>query len=163
MKTLLLAVPLLFMAPLAQAADMKAVETKTEVKIAEMKGPDLKTKIEAANQLWVAAFNKGDSSALAALYTDQATVLPPGGDMVIGHDNLLKFWKDTIQSGLKVTSLTTVSVERHGMIAKEIGRLAAEAPNADKKMVPMEGKYVVVWREVKGTWKLDADIWNLNK
>ena len=128
-----------------------------------MKGPDIQTKIEAANQQWVAAFGKGDSSALAALYTDQATVLPPGGDMVTGHDAVLAFWKSTIDSGLKVTSRTTVSVEQHGSIAKEIGRVKGETPNAEKKMVPLEGKYVVVWKEVKGTWKLDTDIWNLNK
>jgi hypothetical protein len=29
--------------------------------------------------------------------------------------------------------------------------------------MPIEGKYVVVWKEIKGVWKLDTDIWNLNK
>lgn len=160
MKMLLLAIPLLFAAPLAQAADpLKAAEAK----IAEIKGPDVKTSIEAANQQWIKAFNQGDSSALTALYTDTATVLPPGGDMVSGHDALLVFWKDTIASGMKVNKLITLSVERHGAIAKEIGRVSAEAPDANKKMVPLEGKYVVIWKEVKGVWKLDTDIWNLNK
>ena len=27
----------------------------------------------------------------------------------------------------------------------------------------MVGKYVVIWEKVGGKWKLDSDIWNLNK
>lgn len=160
MKILLLTIAFLLAVPLAQAADpLKAAEAK----IADIKGPDVKTSIEAANRQWIKAFNQGDSSAVTALYTDTATVLPPGGDMVTGHDALLTFWKGAIAGGMKVNKLTTVSVERHGAIAKEIGRISAEVPGADKKMMPIEGKYVVIWKEVKGVWKLDTDIWNLNK
>lgn len=160
MKFLLLALPLLLAAPLAQAADpLKAAEAK----IADLKGPDVKTSIEAANQQFIKAFNLGDSSAVAALYTDTAAVLPPGGEMVVGHDAVLAHWKTAIAGGMKVTKLTTMSVERHGVIAREIGRFSAEVPGADKKMVPIEGKYVVVWKEIKGVWKLDTDIWNFNK
>jgi ketosteroid isomerase-like protein len=144
MKALLLAIPLLLAAPWVQAAD-------------------LKTTIEGANKRWIEAFNRGDAAALAALYTGTATVLPPGADMAVGHDALLAFWKGAIDSGMKVTSLTTLSIERHGAVAREIGRVAAEAPGPDKKMTPIEGKYVVVWKDVKGVWKLDTDIWNLNK
>ncbi len=150
MKPLVFAALSLLAMPLAQAADKTAAR-------------DLKPKIEAANRRWVAAFNRGDAAGVAALYTDRATILPPGGDMVTGHDAVVKFWQGAIQSGLKVTSLSTVSVERHGNMVREIGRLAANAPNADKQMSPLEGKYVVVWKDVKGTWKLDTDIWNLNK
>ena len=160
MKMLLLALPLLLAAPLVQAADpLKAVEAK----IADMKGPDVKTVIETTNQQFIKAFNQGDSSAVAALYTDTATVLPPGGDMVVGHDALLAYWKTAIAGGMKLTKLTTVSVERHGGVAREIGRVSAEVPGADTTMVPIEGKYVVLWKDIKGVWKLDTDIWNLNK
>ena len=47
--------------------------------------------------------------------------------------------------------------------AREIGRVTAEAPNAQKQLTKVEGKYVVVWKKVKGAWKLDTDIWNLNQ
>jgi ketosteroid isomerase-like protein len=144
MKAWLLAIPLLLAASAGQAADLKTV-------------------IEGANKRWIDAFNRGDAAAVTALYTDTATVLPPGTGMVHGRDAVLAFWKGAIDSGMKVTALTTVSVERQGAFAKEIGRVVAEAPGPDKKMAPVEGKYVVVWRVVKGVWKLDADIWNLDK
>ena len=163
MKIALLALPLLLAAPMTQAADMKAAEAKIETKIAEMKGSPISVKIDAANQQWVAAFNKGDAAAVAALYTDQATVLPPGGEMVSGHDAIVKVWQSTIDSGLKITAMTTVAIDQHGGIARVIGRLTGDAPCPDKKIVHLEGKYVVYWKEVKGVWKLDTDIWNLNK
>jgi len=124
---------------------------------------DVKADIDAANQKWLAAYHKGDAAALTALYTDKATILPPGSDMVKGHDAILRFWQGAMQSGLKIDSLQAVSVEHFGTGAREIGRVTAQAPNAQKQLTRVEGKYVVVWKKVKGNWKLDTDIWNLNQ
>ncbi len=30
-------------------------------------------------------------------------------------------------------------------------------------MTTVNGKYVVVWKRLNGTWMLDSDIWNLNQ
>jgi len=40
--------------------------------------------INKLNEAWCAAFNKGDAAALAAMYADDATVLPQGGPMIRG-------------------------------------------------------------------------------
>src|SRR5580704_8456677 len=40
--------------------------------------------INKLNEAWCAAFNKGDAAALAAMYADDATVLPQGGPMIKG-------------------------------------------------------------------------------
>ncbi len=124
---------------------------------------DIAPAIDTANRAWLDAYAKGDASALAALYTDTATVLPAGADMVSGHDAILKFMQATIASGLKITALTTLAIDHQGSVAREIGRFAGSAPGPDKQMVPIEGKYVVYWKKVKGVWKLDTDIWNMNK
>ena len=39
-----------------------------------------KATIEKLNDAWTAAFNKGDAAAVAAMYTEDAYVLPPGGE-----------------------------------------------------------------------------------
>jgi uncharacterized protein (TIGR02246 family) len=44
-----------------------------------------KATIEKLNDAWTAAFNKGDAAAVAAMYTLDAVVLPPGADMVKGR------------------------------------------------------------------------------
>ncbi len=124
---------------------------------------DLKAEIEAANQKWVAAYAKGDAAGVAALYTDGATVLPAGGEMMKGHAAIQKLFAGAIQSGLKIAVLKTVSVEQYGNAVREIGQFTGEAPDAQKNPVSIEGKYVVVWKHEKGGWKLDTDIWNANK
>ena len=106
----------------------------------------LKAEIDAANQKWIAAFNKGDAAGIAALYVDQATVLPPGSDMVKGRAAIETFWASAIQSGLKNPTLQTVVVEQFGNAAREIGRVGLDAPNAQKQMAHVEGKYVVLWK-----------------
>ena len=125
---------------------------------------DLKPMIDAANAKFVAAFNRGDAAGIAALYTDHATALPPGSDMVQGRDAIQKMWAGAIQSGLKNVSLQAVSVESYGAtVAREIGRFSFDAPNAQKQMSTVHGKYVVIWKRLRGAWKLDADIWNTDQ
>lgn len=123
----------------------------------------IKAEIDAANQKWVAAFDKGDGAAVAALYTAQATVLPPGADMVNGRAAIQKFWTGAIQSGLKNVTLQTVAVEQFGNAAREIGRVSLDVTNPQKPTVHVEGKYVVLWKRVHGAWMLDTDIWNMNQ
>jgi len=144
MKAAFLAIPLLLLAASAQARDVK-------------------TDIEAANQKFGAAYDAGDAAAVARLYTEHATVFPPGSDMVSGRAGIQKVWAGAIQSGLKFTDFKTISVEQYGNAAREIGRFTAEAPNPQTQMTKLEGKYVVVWKRVDGTWLLDSDIWNLNQ
>ena len=144
MRAVLFAVPLLLLGLSAEAASTRAA-------------------IDAANQQWLAAFNKGDAAGIAALYDDQATVLPSGSDMVKGRAAIEKFWAGAIQDGVKNPSLQTVVVEQFGTAAREIGRFSLDEPNAQKQMQHVEGKYVVVWKRVKGAWKLDTDIWNMNQ
>jgi len=43
--------------------------------------PDLKSQIDANNLAWAAAANRADPIAVAYLYTETATMLPPGMDM----------------------------------------------------------------------------------
>ncbi len=146
MKNGLIAIPFLFLFLLAtaQAADVKA-------------------DIDTANQRLGAAFAQGDATAIAQLYTPQATMFPPGSDIVSGRDGVQRYWAEAIKSGMKLVGLTTVSVDQYGDAAREIGRFAAEVPNPQKQMVKIEGKYVVVWKQMDGKWMLDSDIWNMNQ
>jgi uncharacterized protein (TIGR02246 family) len=124
---------------------------------------DIKLQIDAANAKWVEAFNKGDAAAVSQLYTDQATALPPNAPMAAGRAAIQTFWQGAIQSGVKNVTLKAQKVDQFGNAAREIGEFSLDAPNAQKQMVHVEGKYVVLWRRVRGSWKLDTDIWNTNQ
>jgi len=145
MKAVTLVLPVLLLAVPAQARDLKPT-------------------IDAANQEFSAAFDKGEAAKLAQFYTEDATVLPAGSPMVQGRSDVQKFWQGAIDAGLKNLTLHTVSVETYGSgVAREIGRFTLEAPNQQKQMTRVEGKYVVIWKHVGKSWKLATDIWNMNK
>jgi uncharacterized protein (TIGR02246 family) len=120
-----------------------------------------KAEIDAANAKWVELFNKGDFAGVASLYTEDATAFPPGSSMVKGRPAIGMMWKNMAE---KVTDpqLTTLDVKPYGpSAAREIGTFSLKT----KGPAPQEvtGKYVVVWEQVGGDWKLAADIWNEGK
>lgn len=125
---------------------------------------DTKADIDAANARFVAAFAGGDAAKVAALYTERATLLPAGAPVAIGRAAVEAFWAGAIKSGLKNVTLQAVSVESYGRAtAREIGRFGFDAPGQGGAMTRVEGKYLVIWKKSGKSWKLDADIWNMDK
>ena len=117
--------------------------------------------IEKLNDVWTAAFNKGDAAAVAALYTEDAYVLPPGSDMIKGRAAVEAFWRQAAQQ-MTDAKLTAVDVLPLGPdAAREVGTVTLKT----KSQPPQEvvGKYVVVWRKIGADWKLATDIWNTSK
>lgn len=117
--------------------------------------------IEAGNATFSEAFSRGDSDAIAALYSEDAIVLPPGGAMVKGRPAIAEFWKATRQSGVTGAVLTTLEVDASGDLAHEVGTaLLTIQPKGKKKPAKASVKYVVVWKRNGGVWQLHRDIWN---
>ena len=56
-----------------------------------------KAEIQKLNDQFVAAFNKGDAAAVAAMYTQDATVLPAGAPMVKGRAAIEAMWRQQAQ------------------------------------------------------------------
>jgi uncharacterized protein (TIGR02246 family) len=125
---------------------------------------DLKAQISANEAAWAAAANRGDVAAVAAMYTDTATMLPPGADIQKGRAAIEKTVGSIGRSGVRNFTLTTLDVEQLGPSAvREIGQFSLDAPGPKKKWVKVYGKYATVWKLVDGKWLLDVDIWNMNK
>ena len=125
-----------------------------------MTDTSLKDAISAQNLAFMAAAQAGDAGALAALYTEDAWLLPPGGDMIQGRPQIEAFWKSRFDRIAEV-GLTTVDVVPLGPdAAREVGRavILTQGHLAEE----IKGKYMVVWRQVGGEWKLEADMWNSN-
>lgn len=127
-------------------------------------GPALaqdKAAIQALNDKWDAAFNKGDAAAVAAMYTEDAYVLPEGADMIKGREAIKAFWTDAMKE-IGDGKLTTLDVLPMGPeFVREIGTYHFKT-KGDKPQ-ELNGKYVVVWRKVGNDWLLATDIWNGNQ
>ena len=120
-----------------------------------------KTAIQKLEDQWGAAFNKGDAAAVAAMYAEEAYVLPAGASMVKGRADIQNFWSQTMQqlSDVKCTAVDVIKLGRNG--AREIGTCTFKTKGA----TPQDGalKYAVVWQKVDGQWMLNTDIWNMDK
>jgi uncharacterized protein (TIGR02246 family) len=122
---------------------------------ARVEEPGSRQAIEAAVRRYVTASNEGDAEALAALYADDAVLLPPDHEPIQGREAIGAFWRQGTDEGLQVTTLT---VEVEGDLGYLVGRY--NLPATDEEPAD-SGKYVMCLRRQRdGSWKLTADIWN---
>jgi uncharacterized protein (TIGR02246 family) len=120
-----------------------------------------KDSIEAALVTFEEAYNSGDAAAVAALYTEDAALLPPDMARMDGKEAVQSFWQGAMDSGLENLRLETVEVEESGDIAYEVGNFTLAVPSQDGAPADVNGKYIVVWKKgPDGTWRLHRDIWN---
>jgi len=113
--------------------------------------------IAAANENFMAAFSRGDAAGLAALYTDNGRVLPPNSDFVSGKQAIQTFWRVLMDMGIKTAKLEIVEVEDHGDTAIEVSTYTLRG---EAGQVLDQGKYIVIWKQEAGQWKLHRDIFN---
>jgi uncharacterized protein (TIGR02246 family) len=114
--------------------------------------------IAAANENSMAAFKRGDAAGMAKFYTENGQLLPTGSDFVTGKAAIQAFWQAAMDMGItKTVRLETVEAEEHGDTAIEIGKYTDSGGAGN---VIDRGKYVVIWKQEGGQWKLHRDIWN---
>jgi len=119
---------------------------------------EVQAAIAAVNENFMAAFKRGDAAGLANFYTENGQLLPNGRDFVTGKAAIQAFWQAGMDMGItKTLRLEIIETEGHGYTAIEIGKYtdSGEAGNVIDR-----GKYVVIWKQEGGQWKLHRDIWN---
>lgn len=128
---------------------------------------DIQSAVDAANQNFMSAFQRGDAAGVAACYTADARLLPPNGQPMNGTAAITAFWQGAMAMGITAAKLETVELETRGDLAIEIGQYTLTIQLPPEKAAPGTtitdvGKYVVVWKNDGGAWKLHVDIWNTN-
>lgn len=76
---------------------------------------------DKVNQQFMDAFNRGDAAGAVTVYTEDATILPPGSPRVRGRDGIRQFWQGVMDSGVRAAALQTDDLEVAGELAREIG------------------------------------------
>lgn len=115
--------------------------------------------IRAADDNLESAFGQGDSEGISGLYTEDRMLLPTGSDAVTGKPAIQAFWQGAMDMGIKGLGLEIVELEDHGSTAIEVGNYSLSSEGEE---VIDRGKYVVIWKQEDGRWKLHRDIWNSN-
>jgi ketosteroid isomerase-like protein len=83
-----------------------------------------KATIQKAGDRWSEAFNKGDATPLAAMYTEDAYVLPPGAEMMKGRSAIAAFWGQQMQ---QIGDIKCTTLDVKPLVVAQRGRLAPAA------------------------------------
>jgi uncharacterized protein (TIGR02246 family) len=121
---------------------------------------DVRAAIEATTAQWQQSFNAGDAAGIAALYTADGQLLPPGAATISGRDDIEAFWQGFVSIEGISAVLESGEIVGQGNHATEIGRYTMT--DADGNTIE-QGKYMVLWRRDQGVWQLARDIWNANE
>ena len=115
--------------------------------------------IEQRVREFEAAFNRRDAAALAAMYTEDARLLPPGSEMASGRQAIQQFWQGAFDMGVTGGELRPQQIEARDDLAYEMSTATLRMGDAGTQAV----KYVVIWkRQTDGAWQMTVDIWNAN-
>ena len=114
--------------------------------------------IAARAEAWEVAFNAGDVDTLVSFYTEDARVMPPGGEAGEGPEAFRAVFLGFVDAGLGV-QLDTVRLDTSGDIGHHVGTYAVMAGDE----VVDGGNFIETWRKVGGEWMLTGDIWNSDR
>lgn len=113
--------------------------------------------IEQRNAQFTAAHVSGDVAAIDAMFTRDARSFPPGADAAVGPDALHTLTVEFLKHGVKAfTERTTTLYGTADLLIDEGEYSLTYGPENSVE----RGKYLNVWKQEDGEWKIHANIWN---
>lgn len=112
--------------------------------------------ITQSNQNFVKAFKAKDSVGVASCFSTEAKAMPANMPAIKGRANIRSFVSQVMQKGLKDFDLSTIKIWGDSSIVAEEGTYNV-SDTAGKQMD--KGKYIVLWKQESGNWKMFRDIW----
>lgn len=111
---------------------------------------------------FVAALAGRDAKAAAAVYAEDARLLPPSADLIEGRQAIAAFWRAGLEAGISDVELEPLQVQPYDGVAYEIGRYALwMEPDGEAGPVVDRGKYVLVHeRQADGSWRRAVEMFN---
>jgi len=107
---------------------------------------------------WATAYNAGDLDALAALYTEDAVIMPPNGERVNGHEAMKALARSYIEAGAVEIELPPPDAyDVSGETAWIEGTYRFTAPDGSPLDV---GKYLDIYRFEDGVWRIQHHMWS---
>jgi ketosteroid isomerase-like protein len=111
--------------------------------------------IRAATSTLETAFNAKDVEKILAVYTENAVFMPPNKPLLRGRASLKSFYDGLMSAGSKDLKLTPADVAGHGPLAYESGSYSMM-----NGTVPDRGKYLFIFRNTNGSWKIEYTSWS---
>jgi ketosteroid isomerase-like protein len=100
-----------------------------------------------------AALTDGDGARAAAVYGEDALLLPPAGGVISGRTAIARFWRSGIEIGLRGVELEPLGCGGAGAVLYEHGRYRMLLAPIDGRSNVERGPYIVVHvRADDGSW-----------
>ena len=104
------------------------------------------------------AFNRGDVTGCADVYTEDAELIPEDGPVVRGRKGIEEFFKDQVARDISFDTDTTFSAVQ-GDLGVEQGTYRVRDVH---RGVDVEyGEYLNVWRRENGQWRAFRSMYNI--
>ena len=125
-------------------------------------GPSADTAaLEAVDQAWLKAFNAGNADAIAALYDENAVLLPPNKPAQNGRAAIKSFLKNEMDGAKKGGVTFNLGPKPAGGTSGDMGWQSGTYTVTDKSGKVVEaGKYLSVSMKKNGKWLYVRDTWN---
>ncbi len=115
------------------------------------------------NRQFEEAFARGDAAGCAAVYSEDAKILPPDSPALTGRQAAQEVWQSVIDMGVKRISLQTLEMEEMGDTAVERGAATVHIQGEGGQTMEASAKFIVLWkRQADGAWKWHWDCWNFD-
>jgi len=119
---------------------------------------DIGATIKPMTEAWQEAWNRGDAATIAALYGPDARLMVPGAELATGPAEIQAALEAAVAAkGDSTLQIESAGAEAYGTIALETGSYVMTAGDGGHLD---HGKYLAVWKQQAGEWKLYRDIWN---
>ena len=142
---------------LAACNDDKATVSTTTSDAAKFDLAAVKSGINESNTAYSNAIMKGDSAALVACYASDAKTFPPNMPVMGDAKSVAAMCGGFAKMGIKKFSLESTDVYGDASLVAEEGKWAVS--DSTGKALD-NGKYILLWKEENGKWKIYRDIWN---
>jgi ketosteroid isomerase-like protein len=120
--------------------------------------------LRATDREWAAlAAGRGPVDEIVSYWTEDARVLSPGEEPVVGRDALRAMVEGGFQTpGFSITwEPEEVHVSESGDLGYTTGWNRVTFLNEQGEQVVSRNRYITVWRkEADGRWRCEFDIWN---
>jgi ketosteroid isomerase-like protein len=116
-----------------------------------------RNEIDKANLLFIDLFNKSDSVGLANMFTSDGKSMEPNEPSFIGRAKIQTHYSIVMSAGANKLGLSTTGLWGDEDMLAEEGEFIFM--DKDEKQLD-KGKYIVLWKQEDGNWKLFRDCYN---
>ncbi len=124
-----------------------------------------KAAIQAADQAFEAAVKAGNTDGIAAIYMEDATLLPPNLPAQKGRNAIRDSWGGLLKDYAVQIESGSDALEGRGDLAYQVGHFRLRGTPKTKGGHPFtdEGKFLeVLKKQPDGSWKYVADMYSSN-